>query len=404
MTAATQRNTGTRWVLMADDLTGAAECAAAFALHATTSVVLRSEAPWPNTDVVAIDTDTRRVSATAAATRVAEAVRRARAGGAGVVKKIDSTLRGNVGAEIGAALEALEGAAESSRPLALVAAAFPAVGRTTLGGRLHVDGFAATAAPFEGDLAALLQDTGMRVETVPLNAVRDPRLLARRIELAADEGLAALVVDAECDHDLEAIAHAIEDALRPLLVAGSAGIVRALAHRSRPVEAAESAPRALLPQPALFVVGSYSAAAHAQRRVLVQEGAHPVLLDSAHTHDAMVNDVRTALEAGQSVVLSPDPDEPVDLVAAAAVAARLASVAAAVLADVRTLVATGGETARAVMLRAGIETLAVQGEREAGVVGLRAPAQNLGIVTKAGAFGDPGALSRVIWPAPPKEN
>ncbi len=226
MTAATQRNTGTRWVLMADDLTGAAECAAAFALHATTSVVLRSEAPWPNTDVVAINTDTRRVSATAAATRVAEAVRRARAGGAGVVKKIDSTLRGNVGAEIGAALEALEGAAESSRPLALVAAAFPAVGRTTLGGRLHVDGFAATAAPFEGDLAALLQDTGMRVETVPLNAVRDPRLLARRIELAADEGLAALVVDAECDHDLEAIAQAIENALR-LVTGGRFGGDRA---------------------------------------------------------------------------------------------------------------------------------------------------------------------------------
>jgi len=177
MTAATQRNTGTRWVLMADDLTGAAECAAAFALHATTSVVLRSEAPWPDTDVVAIDTDTRRVSATAAATRVAEAVRRARAGGAGVVKKIDSTLRGNVGAEIGAALEALEGAAESSRPLALVAAAFPAVGRTTLGGRLHVDGFAATAAPFEGDLAALLQDTGMRVETVPVECGARPAVI-----------------------------------------------------------------------------------------------------------------------------------------------------------------------------------------------------------------------------------
>lgn len=404
MTAATQRNTGTRWVLIADDLTGAAECAAAFALHATTSVVLRSEAPWPDTDVVAIDTDTRHVSATTAATRVAEAVRRARAGGARVVKKIDSTLRGNVGAEIGAALEAFDGAAGSSRPLALVTAAFPAVGRTTLGGLLHVDGCAATAAPFEGNLAALLQDTGMRVETIPLNVVRDPRVLARSIELAPDDRLPALVVDAECDDDLEAIAHAIENVLRPLLVVGSAGIVRALAHRSRPVGAAESAPCAVLPQPALFVVGSYSPTARAQRHVLAQEGAHPVLLDVTRTHDAMVNDVRTALKAGQSVVLSPDPVEPVDLMAVAAVATRLASVAAAVLAEVRTLVATGGETARAVMLRAGIETLAVQGEREAGVVGLRAPAQNLNIVTKAGAFGDPGALSRVIWPARPREN
>lgn len=394
-----------RLVLLADDLTGAAECAAAFAPHRDTQVLLRAEAPWPDTHVVAIDTDTRHASETDAAACVAAAVQRARDEGIPVVKKIDSTLRGNIGVEVRTALGVLQDPQDSGGPLALVAAGYPAVGRTTLGAQVHVHGTPARTTPFAGDLAALLRAADLRVGTVPLRVVRDPDLLRASIERAVHDHLSALVLDSDSDEDLASIAHAIAAARRPLLVVGSAGIVRAMAGRSRPPGAGDPATPAALGQPALFVLGSYSVPAQRQRLALVRDGAHPVMLSPAQAwpDSAVLDEVSTTLRAGRSVVLSPDPDEPVEASAATAVVTRLASVAAAVLDDVRTLVATGGETARAVMLAAGIETLMVLGEREPGVVGLRAPERHLDIVTKAGAFGDPAALSRVIWPATSKE-
>ena len=82
---------------MADDLSGAAE--AAMALRGTRSVVSLSGPV--DAEVVVVDLDTR-----AAAPEVAaDAVTRALAGappGVRVFKKIDSLLRGNVAAEVGA--------------------------------------------------------------------------------------------------------------------------------------------------------------------------------------------------------------------------------------------------------------------------------------------------------------
>jgi uncharacterized protein YgbK (DUF1537 family) len=63
---------------------------------------------------------------------------------------------------------------------------------------------------------------------------------------------------------------------------------------------------------------------------------------------------------------------------------------------VGTLVATGGETARAVLTRAGVSRLLVTGEVEPGVVRARVPERELDVVTKAGAFGDPEALLRCL--------
>ena len=58
------------------------------------------------------------------------------------------------------------------------------------------------------------------------------------------------------------------------------------------------------------------------------------------------------------------------------------------------LVLTGGETARAVCDRVGVTAIELIREIEPGVPLGRAG--DLGIVTKAGAFGDPGTLSRAV--------
>jgi 4-hydroxythreonine-4-phosphate dehydrogenase len=66
------------------------------------------------------------------------------------------------------------------------------------------------------------------------------------------------------------------------------------------------------------------------------------------------------------------------------------------LAGVGTLVVTGGETARAVLMAAGVDQLVVRGELEPGVVWSTVSGRALSVMTKAGAFGDPGVLVRCI--------
>ena len=92
----------------------------------------------------------------------------------------------------------------------------------------------------------------------------------------------------------------------------------------------------------------------------------------------------------------PDPDAPVDLARSQEAASLLAHVALPALAGVGTLVVTGGETARAVLMHAGVDQLVVCGELEPGVVWSTVPGRALSVVTKAGAFGDSEVLVRCI--------
>ena len=87
-------------LVVADDLSGAADSAAALAGRAETVVLLDRDAPLPAAaDAVAGDTDRRYAAPAEAAARAAAAIRRSGAGTL-VYKTIDSTLRGNIGPEI----------------------------------------------------------------------------------------------------------------------------------------------------------------------------------------------------------------------------------------------------------------------------------------------------------------
>ncbi|MFC9089922.1 four-carbon acid sugar kinase family protein, partial [Nocardiopsis dassonvillei] len=124
-----------RVAVVADDLTGAGDTAVQF-LRAGWSTELQLS-PAPSTaEVVAVSTDSRALPAERAAHAADEAVRRLRgAGAARLYKKVDSTLRGPIRAEIDATL-----AAWSPGAVAVVCPAFPATGRTVRDGVLLVDG------------------------------------------------------------------------------------------------------------------------------------------------------------------------------------------------------------------------------------------------------------------------
>src|SRR5438445_665473 len=85
-------------IIVADDLTGACDAGTLFAGKAPVPVTV-----WPDPPVAAevavVDTESRRLDRAAATDRVSDAAAQ-RAGATSWFKKIDSTLRGHVGAEI----------------------------------------------------------------------------------------------------------------------------------------------------------------------------------------------------------------------------------------------------------------------------------------------------------------
>ena len=116
--------------VIADDLTGAADCGTAFALAGLPTFVSIGNAPAPDSaQIVSVDTDTRRLAPDEAARQAGEAARDAyRRGTRTLYKKIDSTLRGHVAGELAATFRAAAELAGGEPPLVVFAPAFPGTG------------------------------------------------------------------------------------------------------------------------------------------------------------------------------------------------------------------------------------------------------------------------------------
>ena len=122
-------------VIIADDLTGSCDTGVHFAVAGFKTIVClgpEAVAACPG-DVIVVNTRSRSQPSMEGIRRVRDAV--ARAPECSVLyKKIDSTIHGHVVAEVAAVLEA------STRQSAVIAPAYPRMGRTVQGGMLHVSG------------------------------------------------------------------------------------------------------------------------------------------------------------------------------------------------------------------------------------------------------------------------
>ncbi len=175
-------------------------------------------------------TDTRKHPATqAAAIAAAVAARLPQGPHTWVYQKIDSTMRGSVGAEVDAVLTAL------GRDVAVVCPTFPATGRTVEAGRLLVDGQPISTTDYGRDprnpidvdtVAGIVRQTNPGADVQVCTPSTLPDVLASDV---ADGGRHLIAVDAASIDDLAAIAGAIANHPTVLPV-GSAGLARALAH------------------------------------------------------------------------------------------------------------------------------------------------------------------------------
>jgi len=203
--------------ILADDLTGALDCAAM--LCGTADIPVQLESPTGDAAVAAVATATRDISPA----RLPAALARPGAwlAEAGLAfKKIDSLLRGNSFAELAWLLQT-----QPSRfRKAIWVPAFPAQGRFTAQGRHWVSPPHQPGTPGSWRFAAPLAEAFARVG---LRARCGGTLQA----LLQDDGAQVLVPDVLSDRDLAAVATASrQPASRDWLWAGSAGLAGALAH------------------------------------------------------------------------------------------------------------------------------------------------------------------------------
>ena len=378
-----------RLIIVADDLTGAMDVAGPLAARGMSTWVVASvggctRATLPAAEVVSINADSRHLSEERAAQRVRSVVRDLIDPDCEIlIKKIDSTLRGNVVVETLAMLEA------SGRSAAVVAAAFPRQGRTVVEGAVQVHGVALKDTNFARDALSPPPLEPLHVLFRRADAHADVRSIGRGAPVAPApaRGRRIFVVDSTSDEDLRTTLRSLEGRLRDTLLVGSAGIAEALAEvHFEQASATFTAPA--VQGPLLFVVGSRT---RAERAAGQRPGRRLLGPHHRSTHWILSTSVRPCAPTEPVLVLKATSDAEGREVEASEVAQRLAEGVAGLLEGrpIAAVVATGGDTAVAILQHLSQPTLRVEGTLLPGIPfsWMQAGGRKVWFVTKAGGFG-----------------
>lgn len=401
-------------LVLADDLSGAAECAAELTASSgpvpvhlgpvTPAAARPGQAQAPQLDVApgsaaVLDLDSRYCSPAEAHRRVREAL--ALVGGDPLlVKKIDSLLRGNVRDEVAALL--------ATADRVVLTPALPVLGRTVVDGVPYLDGvplgqtsaWSAETRPAPERVRDVLGD--LPVHELPLAVVRGDDLLAVLRPLRG-----VVVCDAVTDDDLDRL-HAAASGLDGTVLAGSAALVAAAARSlgagagPGPGATPDAVPAAHHPAAGrlLLVAGSADERSRAQVDYAHARGVAVTRLDphallAGAPHDALVE--RLATDPGPLVLTIDDAPAPAGLDRAllARVVAELVARAVAAGDEPPDLFLSGGATARAVLDRLGSTSLTVTGVVVPGVVRSTGPG-GVTVLTRPGSHGPADSLVQII--------
>jgi uncharacterized protein YgbK (DUF1537 family) len=412
-------------VIIADDITGAGDSGVHFALAGKRTAMLLERSALAEAvrgyDAVAVSSESRFLSPERAAEAVRGIAGECRQGGVRVAfKKVDSTLRGNPGAEIEAVLGA------TGHEAALVCVAMPKTGRTCWDGvlLLHGSPIAETEAgrdPFNPVLFSsipeiLAAETRLPIGVLPLEAVRAGReALGNAAAALVAGGTRIIVADAVTDGDLAALGALLRETDSVLLPVGAGGLAEAL-NAGGGASPGRAEPRGRL----LAVIGSLTDVTRGQIRHAEERGDFHIL--DLDMEEALGNPggeisrlVASAGAAGKRNLLlknraMPPADGRQGISAEDGVrAARIFGTAAKALCsatDCSMVYATGGSTAVAVAAALGLKSVTLERECMPGVVlsSCSCPGTNLHwFISKAGGFGAPDTLLSLAagfaWPA-----
>lgn len=341
-----------RLLIIADDLTGALDCACEASARGIGASVFRTPQGLAQAahsslpPVIAVSTGSRdgtEAGAEAAMAQVCALL--PELASAHVMKKVDSRLKGHINVETGVLMQAL-GVSQ-----VLCGPAIPDMGRVQRHG--HVEG-AGVDTPI--GIASRLPD------------------------------LTALVPDILTDADFDT---ALNLYSKGSLLLGARGLAAALVARLWPENSEQPPPK--LAAPALFAIGSRDQITCAQ---VARLRAQMPALDWISSPNGAMADVTSGHHALRVLQLTEKPGRKADQLAAARCFAQTVATVVAQT-PVTTLLACGGQTADALLARLGVSRIDVEGALSAGVaVGRIALSEgtSLRFVTKSGGFGGANTL------------
>lgn len=394
-----------RYLIVADDFTGSNDTGVQMCRRGLDTSVMFAGRPLPaGASSVVIDTESRGLTGAEAGAVTADAVKDVDLSVYKyVIKKVDSTLRGNVAEEV----QALDEAYGSE--LVIFAPALPDLERTTVNGVHMLKGVPITQTELakdpkkpvtEDNLANILR----KVYTEEVRHVSLEEIRGDRIDLS---GGRLYTFDAERNSDLQRIISAARSMGKRTLWVGTA----AMADNIMELESKT--------YPALGIAASVSAvtsgqikAAEAAGVTLVQVPVHRILAGE-ETAQQYIDAVVESLSAGKdTILLSSSTYDRDQLALSSEAGARLGMETAQVSEYVQTMMGemakavfararvsgafiTGGDTAMGVLAALGAHGSAILSEIAVGLPMMRlvgGEMDGLKTVTKAGAFGKEDAV------------
>lgn len=396
--------------VIADDVTGATDVAAALSrsglrtlLSLTADIGDQATDTAADVDAIVIGLKTRSIAVPdAVAESLAALAALQRLGADRFYLKYCSTFDSTAEGNIGPVTEAL--AAQLGVGIVVTTPAAPVHGRTVYRGHLFV-----------GD--ALLHETHMREH--PVTPMRDssvPRLLAPQVNgtvgslpleivrdgadairdaIAAAEtsGNTHLVADSVTETDLASVAEALDDAP---LVAGSAGLIEAIARRRRAPDRVMTGPPA---GRTAILAGSCSRRTLEQINRFRESGgaAYQLVAEPGETADDLAERSLAwwddLTDDASALIYSSSPAEERDarIPDAGALYERAAGLIATQLAErgLRRMLIAGGETSGEVVKALGTRTAVVGEEAAVGAPWIHDARRDLHLVLKSGNFGEP---------------
>lgn len=416
--------------IIADDLTGANDTGVQFAKKGLrTSVLMQQELnDTSDLDVLIIDTDSRSQTPQNAYNRVFNASRELNENLFDIIyKKIDSTMRGNIGSELDAIYDVFE------PDMLFIAPGYPENNRFIKEGKLYIG-----EVPLEDTNFALDPTNPMKNSYIPtilkLGTKRDIGLITlddyhkgmeyvlEKIMHLKSRNIPYVLFDSSTEEDLEFIVKCAQQIRLNVVWSGSAGLADYLIpNTSQTIEN-------FLPEsnkvPVLMVVGSVNEKSRTQlHNILEVDGITGVELQSqlvVKTEKMLINEkqrildeIKEAYQKNLHVVLysSGDP-ESIELAIQCGenneltpemVSNRISQVLGEITKEVvreyriNRLFLTGGDTAKRVCDAMGITEFRLIDEVEIGVpIGFLEDEENIITITKAGGFGSDEVLLKSL--------
>ncbi|MFY9176366.1 MAG: four-carbon acid sugar kinase family protein [Caldicoprobacterales bacterium] len=411
-------------LVIADDFTGALDTGVQFSQKGiSTQVLINPDTGWnkvqSDIQVLVVDTQSRHLDALEAYKRVFHVCSQAKEMGVKYFyKKTDSTLRGNIGAELSALMDAC-----NIRRLPFIPA-YPKAGRTTKKGYQYVDGVPLDKTVFAHD---------------PLNPIEDayiPNIIRKQSEnmvysidvsdidsanlLNDKQGI--IVVDAVVEEDMARISGLLGKQQGIIGVAGCAGFASYLPQLFSIKADARTRGKLPLKKPILVVCGSVNVVSLSQVKYAEKKGIKSILLSLKDLIDpsypdsldyqeqvetiqkTLVNDgcfiLKTADDKGDVVSIMEESEDCSGKDMYETITESVGLMVRDILKGVKigTLIVFGGDTALGIMKNLNSMAILPQHELLPGIPIsiMESDIYRGALITKAGGFGNKTTLMELI--------